>query len=214
MTARGTYNQEGENVYLWQNINDTYEYVPAYGGEGGEGIYCINTATASTDYVISGNTGVNGENRATGGGGSGGLYARRYNYPSFISSSGSGAAGTAYSGGSAGGGLDVNYSGTLQAENASENGGPGGDAYAIRGETRWAERSAGGGAGNLGGMGKYTEYRAKLGTNKTANSGKNGTGGLLILYADILYNSGTISSNGSKGGSGYIGGGSSGGGFR
>ena len=32
MTARGTYNQVGENVYLWKNIDNTYEYVPAVGG--------------------------------------------------------------------------------------------------------------------------------------------------------------------------------------
>ena len=29
MTARGTYNEPGQNVYLWKNIDDTYEYVPA-----------------------------------------------------------------------------------------------------------------------------------------------------------------------------------------
>lgn len=29
MTARGTYNQEGENVYLWKNLDNSYEYVPA-----------------------------------------------------------------------------------------------------------------------------------------------------------------------------------------
>lgn len=29
MTARGTYNQEGENVYLWKNLDGSYEYVPA-----------------------------------------------------------------------------------------------------------------------------------------------------------------------------------------
>ena len=29
MTARGTYNCEGENVYLWKNVDNTYEYVPA-----------------------------------------------------------------------------------------------------------------------------------------------------------------------------------------
>ena len=28
MTARGTYNQKGENVYLWKNIDNTYEYIP------------------------------------------------------------------------------------------------------------------------------------------------------------------------------------------
>ena len=42
MTARGTYNQEGENVYLWKNkgFNKTqdFEYIPAVGGTGGAGI--------------------------------------------------------------------------------------------------------------------------------------------------------------------------------
>lgn len=34
MTARGTYNQAGEDVYLWKNIDSSYEYVPAIGGAG------------------------------------------------------------------------------------------------------------------------------------------------------------------------------------
>ena len=34
MTARGTYNQAGENVYLWKNTDSSYEYVPASGAEG------------------------------------------------------------------------------------------------------------------------------------------------------------------------------------
>ncbi len=29
MTARGTYDQEGENVYLWKNIDNSYEFVPS-----------------------------------------------------------------------------------------------------------------------------------------------------------------------------------------
>ena len=46
MTARGTYNQEGENVYLWKNIDSSYEYVPAVGGAGRskypeEGVQCL-----------------------------------------------------------------------------------------------------------------------------------------------------------------------------
>ena len=28
MTARGTYNCAGQNVYLWRNIDNSYEYVP------------------------------------------------------------------------------------------------------------------------------------------------------------------------------------------
>lgn len=29
MTARGTYNCAGQNVYLWKNIDNSYEFVPA-----------------------------------------------------------------------------------------------------------------------------------------------------------------------------------------
>ena len=67
--------------------------------------------------------------------------------------------------------------------------------------------------GNLGGAGKYTAT-GQTGSNtiNAAYSGQNGTGGLLILYADTLYNSGDISSNGSQGGRANAGGGSSGGG--
>ena len=34
MTARGTYNCEGQNVYLWKNHDNSYEYVPANGAKG------------------------------------------------------------------------------------------------------------------------------------------------------------------------------------
>ena len=82
MTARGTYDQEGENVYLWKNIDNTYEYVPAVGGIGGEGI-----RTTRNQYR-KGNSGANGILRATGGGGSGASNASDEN-PISISGSGS-----------------------------------------------------------------------------------------------------------------------------
>ena len=34
MTARGTYNCAGENVYLWKNLDDSYEYIPSEGAAG------------------------------------------------------------------------------------------------------------------------------------------------------------------------------------
>ena len=117
MTARGTYNQEGENVYLWKNINNTYEYVPAEGGKGGEGI-----RTTKNQY-IPGKSGENGTLRATGGGGSGTSNASD---GTPVSISGSGAKGTSYSGGSGGGGADSNsYGYTKTAANAEPNGGAG-----------------------------------------------------------------------------------------
>lgn len=96
MTARGTYNEEGQNVYLWRNIDDTFEFVPAEGGIGG----------------ATGKNGENGENRQTGGGGSGGVEVE------YGGRGGSGSAGTSYSGGSGGGG-----STRAVAGNAAYNGG-------------------------------------------------------------------------------------------
>lgn len=80
MTARGA-KGPGENVYLFQNSNGSFEYVPAVGGNGGSGV------------------GVNGKSpvgRGTGGGGSGGGWG---NHPT----TGAGSSGTSYCGGSGGG---------------------------------------------------------------------------------------------------------------
>ena len=59
MTARGA-KAEGEDVYLWKNTDNSYEYVPAVGGIGSRG--------------QSGNaeSGAAGVKRQTGGGGAGG----------------------------------------------------------------------------------------------------------------------------------------------
>ena len=186
MTARGTYNAQGENVYLWKNIDNTYEYVPAVGATGAKGISHTWYSKSKTDYVQSGYSGETGKNRATGGGGSGGLLARKADYSSGTKISGAGSSGTSYSGGSGGGGIDINYSGTNSAGNGGPNGGPGGEAFTYRGSTSWWERIAGGGAGNLGGNGKITVSQANNGTNNSAYSGQNGTGGLLILYTNYL----------------------------
>lgn len=59
MTKKGTYNQEGEDVFLWKNIDSTYEYVPEKGGAGGIGVVSKR-----------GNAGEAGIARSTGGGGS------------------------------------------------------------------------------------------------------------------------------------------------
>ncbi len=97
---------EGQNVYLWKNSDGTYEYVPAEGG-------IKNTS---------------GENRKTGGGGTGG----------YGSNPGDGASGTSYSGGT-GGVSTCGSSGTA-------NGGVGGSAISCG-------IVAPGGAGNPGGTG-------------------------------------------------------------
>ena len=85
MTARGG-KAEGENVYLWQNENGSFEYIPATGGTGG-----VNPGAGR-----NGLTGNAGTNRALGGGGSGSNY-----WPGGGGSGSSGVGGTAtsYSGG-------------------------------------------------------------------------------------------------------------------
>ena len=205
MTARGTYNQEGENVYLWKNRDNTYEYVPAVGGTG---------ATSETYYStgaersIPGKPGTNGINRQTGGGGSGSLNQGDTSYK-FYSVSGAGSDGTSYSGGSGGGGLSVNYrNGTHKANSASPNGGAGGNGYGLRYSSSWTTRYASGGAGNPGGIGASNGNG-----NDQRYNGQTGTGGLLVIYSNNIINNGMIYSNGSTSTTGtYATGGSSGGG--
>ncbi len=180
MTARGTYSQAGDNVYLWKNANDSYEYVPAVGGSGSLGI------KAQTHGVA----GVAGTGRQTGGGGSGSSMRS-------ATKGGNGAAGTAYSGGSGGGGASSAADSPVTAGNAGANGGAGGVAVGRR--TSGTMYVSSGGAGNPGGR----DARPTSGANVTVtgnytSSAQSGTGGLLILYANILENNGIINSNGSS----------------
>ena len=192
-TAKGA-KAVGENVYLYKNEDNTYETVPAEGGAGGALVQCGDTYSVSSKV---GNAGVNATNRQTGGGGSGGAVATEYTGSSnFNARSGAGARGTSYSGGSGGGG--TYGSNAQQAEDGAANGGKGGNGVGTE-KYAWG---VGGGAGNPGGT-----------HLSNAQKGENGTGGLLIIYANNFCNKGQITSNGSKGGNAYRGaGGGSGGG--
>ena len=198
MTARGA-RAKGENVYLYENNNNTFEYVPAEGAKGGESLRKGRN---------SGGNGINGyagSKRQTGGGGSGAVWASDENP---IAISGAGGSGTSYSGGTGGGGCNQNSSSTIKAEDGSLIGGKGGNGRGYRASSSWATRLAGGGAGNPGGIGGQNGFG-----NATDGTGENGTGGLLIIYSNIINNPGKIESNGSKGTVyTYVGGGSSGGG--
>ena len=197
MTARGTYNQEGENVYLYKNRDNTYEYVPALGATGGNSAYLRNAGCV----FLAGIAGNNGTNRQTGGGGSGGAF----NNVSGTVYSGIGGTGTSYSGGSGGGGTTYRGDGGVTGNAGSSSGGAGGNAYSNY-YSNTAGYAAGGGAGNPGGSYAGSSCCAK-------NSGQTGTGGLLIINTDALENTGTINSSGMKGGYGSgASGGSSGGG--
>lgn len=189
MTARGA-KAVGQNVYLWQNQDASYEYVPQIGATGG------NATTGN------GNDGVEGSKRQTGGGGSGGGYSK---------ASGAGRDGTSYSGGTGGGGSQYfTYVGggnktrivNQQGGSGQLNGATGGSGCYSKGTYYASWGFSGGGAGNPGG----------------SVSGKNGTGGLLIVYGKDIINNGAINANGSNGGIGEnshynrAGGGASGGG--
>ena len=179
MTARGAI-AEGQNVYLWKNSDESYEYVPKEGALGGE-------AQISTGTMTAGKPGKNGENRRTGGGGSGA--AKRFSGGSGSRVSGAGTNGTSYSGGSAGGAICVRYD--AQGQKGVENGGAGGKGISAYS----SNYGAGGGAGNPGGYGMKSESTY---SNSTF-AGANGTGGLLIIYGETINNNNIIEANGSNG---------------
>ena len=218
MTARGTYNAEGENVYLWKNIDSSYEYVPAIGGEGGEGAYLPNYIGRGQSQNAHGKTGGSGIKRALAGGGSGAAYGG-WNSGKGI---GSGKAGTAtsYSGGAGSGGIQTQIQnqglGAVSGIGSSK-GANGGYATASR-DGNWTCIVYGGTGNPNGGDvwgrngGGFWNGSSVYNTNRPS-----GTGGLLTLYADTLYNNGTISSNGVNNvaysyGNWTVGGGASGGG--
>lgn len=187
MTAKGAI-ATGQNVYLYQNNDGSFEYVPAMGAVGGTSV-----TGGAQSVTNAGRTGVAGTARRTGGGGSGGGGMSNPHTGTFIT--GRGGTGTSYSGGAGGGGAWC-YSGNAWAGAGSDIGGAGGNAASTYGTSR----PVGGGAGNGGG------------TALGGLVGGAGTGGLLIIYATIFDNTGTVSSIGSVGGAGGNGGGGSSGG--
>jgi len=106
MTARGTYNCAGENVYLWKNTDGSFEYVPAVGADGGDAKSITRSVCAdsyTTSATMTGNKGDDGSNRQTGGGGTGGVQSWRSTNAGTTTAA-KGGKGTSYSGGSGSGG--------------------------------------------------------------------------------------------------------------
>ncbi len=180
MTGRGA-KAQGEDVYLWKNENNSYEYIPALGGLGKQGV-----RSSATSFSVEGLSGNNGINRQTAGGGSGGA---RGTY----SISGASGNGTSYSGGTGGGGTHTNGSDgittIIKAENGSNTGGAGGNGAVREAPSEWA---ASGGVGNPGGKSYSWQDNKYL----MADDGKNGTGGLLTIYANYFNNNNNIESKG------------------
>ncbi len=182
MSSRGTYNAQGEDVYLWKNIDGTYEYIPENGASG------LNEISTSGTSI--GNKGNSGTGRQTGSGGRGAYVIKNGNV-GVLAQTGSG---TSYSGGSGTGG--VVYKGTAKTTFQplpSIAFGGNGSVYETQSDTDFA----GAGAGNLEGV---TVYKGKT-TNfvlPNVESNGNGTGGLLVLYSNSIKGLGTISANGTK----------------
>ena len=156
----------GQDVYLYKNSDDTYEFIPAAGAAGGASVGKTGVTWAVGNAGKAGST---KSKRALGGGGSGGSYYSPAKKPS-----GAGSAATSYSGGSGGAG-SYKYLGS-----AGLAGGAGGTAG--KNGTTWD--TATGGTGNPSGGGKV--------------AAPNGTGGLLIIYANEYQNTGTIKAVGTK----------------
>ena len=129
MTARGA-KAEGEDVYLWKNINETYEYIPKDGALGGNRVKVTMSDYAHHEgdyYWKNGSNGADGSERKTGGGAAGGA---RTNLGT--SYSGAGGRGTSYSGGS-GGGSTAGYNGSVSNSACDAIGsGAGGSAFTQR----------------------------------------------------------------------------------
>ena len=214
MTARGTYNLAGENVYLWKNADASFEYVPALGATGGAETRLPGT-TGSSSQNRPGYAGNSGTARATGGGGAGAAYGGYRSGPNVRS--GAGGRGTSYSGGSGSGGIltqNQNTSWSYVSGAGSSTGGAGGVAKDYR-DANWTCITMGG-VGNKNGYDVWGRSSGShTGSSYYNSSRPYGTGGLLNIFADELVNKGTISANG-VGAVGYsygswtVGGGSSG----
>ena len=144
--------------------------ISAVGGAGGN----------PTSPYSNGNKGATPSTLSCAGGGSGG---NRNHY----NSSYRGGTGTSFSGGAGAGGANENGSGTAP----SDTGGAGGNSgYYVAG---YSYQEYGGGAGNPGGSNYSSHY------NKDSIGG-NGTGGLLVIFANNLEQKGSLTAVGAAGG--------------
>lgn len=184
MTSRGC-KAAGQNIYLLKNDKTgVYEMVPATGAAGGPGFSCAQWGGAS-----AGQNGANGVKRQTGGGGSGG--GRNWLKSVWV---GRGGYGTSYSGGVGSGSAqsDGSYGGNASSPNAPDDGGAGGIYSGSAGNASGHGVIILSGQGNPPNMNHY-QYRISA-LNKRYGNG--GTGGLIIIYANLFEDNGGIFSQG------------------
>jgi hypothetical protein len=157
--------------------------VPAAGAAGGA------RATDTTGFGDAFNSGIDGLNGETGGGGTGQAISIPYPDPTITGIAGAGAAGTCFSGGSASGGAYAALSATAGRYGSAGSAGAAGkdvDGFDLSG--------AFGGAGNPGGAGI-----------REGTAGNDGTGGTLIIICEgALSGTGSVTAKGSNGKYGTI----------
>lgn len=165
MTGKGAKVDEGQDVWLWRNIDDSFEYVPKDGAEG--------LSAYQPLYSKLGVVGNQGTNRATGSGGQGaaiinGLNGSRESYV------GASTGGNSYAGGNGSGGVVRCNIGYLPASytEASQFSGGSGNAYDANAPTQYF---AGGGAGLTGGNSSYCRW----GTSGTDVKAEDGVGRII-----------------------------------
>lgn len=193
MEARGS-SAQGENVYLFEN-----QFVPAIGAKGGDRTYLPYNLGMYQTQQKNGNSGANGINRQSGGGGAGsangGYCSTSANY------SGAGGYGTSYSGGAGSGamGTQIQMREPWRLVNTQDVINVYGSDAANTTDGNWWN-SAMGGIGVINGKDVVNKsgYQAyNYGDQYYWNKGV-GTGGLLIIFANLLINLGQIDSNGSS----------------
>lgn len=152
---------------------------PQVPSSGGASVGPLSAASPGGPYYAA--AGIAGSSGGTGGGGAG--YWHNNTFPASV-----GSAGTSFSGGSGGGCARYQSLDRLSDTTAGSNGGRGGHG--------WGDNfQASGGAGNPGGTAYSTGGNA-------GGSGQDGTGGVLIIFCTGTFSgSGSVSSNGSNGGS-------------
>ena len=198
MTGKGAAS-EGQDVLLFKNGEDDYEYVPKDGGVGGASVVATKDGRAT-----NGSIGKVGTRRSTAGGGSGGTAARNnYYYSPYTTYGSTGGQGTSFAGGGGSGGTS-RHSQTDKMVLKQPNLYIGGNGSLADGSYYSYKSCSGGGAGIEGGIGIKSS-----GAQSTEN-GQTGAGGLLVIYVNnlVLNSTGQFVSEGSNGGGCVAGGGS------
>lgn len=181
MSQRGC-SCSGDDLLLYSDDKIGNQIVPAYGAVGGAGF-----TTPAYSYQ-QGNSGSNGVNRQSGGGGTG-VGSKWFGTAAVVRPGGRG---TSYSGGTGSGAVHSHANNNwVYGGYPSDSGGLGGYSICQQTSGSWWD-FAGGGAGNPAGgsasnKGLPTVY------------GGVGTGGLIVIFSENFTNNGSIYSNGSNG---------------